>query len=387
MAEGTVTGTGTHTQPRRIGITTGGGDCPGLNAVIRAVVLRASLEGIEVVGIEDGFGGLMTGTGSGVRTLTPREVLPLLDRGGTILGTTNRGDPFSYPGPGGTRVDRSAEVVARARELGLDLVITVGGDGTQRIAYDFDALGLPVIGVPKTIDNDLAATVETFGFGTAVQVVVDALDRLRTTAESHDRIMLLEVMGRDAGWIALHSGIAGGADVVLLPELPYSAQCVAAALRERIRRGHHFSLIVVAEGASAIGEEVATKAAAGTLGGRQAPLLGGAGHRAASQIAALLPDLEYRVTVLGHIQRGGTPTAYDRLLASRLGVAAVEAALRGEHGVLVASFPPDIRTVPLADAVNRVRCVDPEGQLVAHARGLGIEFGDRPPRATAGTSS
>ncbi len=382
MAEGTLTGT--DKKPRRIGITTGGGDCPGLNAVIRAVVLRASLEGIEVVGIEDGFGGLMSGTDSGVRTLTPREVLPLLDRGGTILGTTNRGDPFSYPGPGGARVDRSAEVVARARELGLDLVITVGGDGTQRIAFDFDALGLPVIGVPKTIDNDLAATVETFGFGTAVQVVVDALDRLRTTAESHDRIMLLEVMGRDAGWIALHSGIAGGADVVLLPELPYSAESVAAALRERIRRGHHFSLIVVAEGASAIGEEVATKAAAGTLGGRQAPLLGGAGHRAASQIAALLPDLEYRVTVLGHIQRGGTPTAYDRLLASRLGVAAVEAALRGEHGVLVASFPPDIRTVPLADAVNRVRCVDPEGQLVAHARGLGIEFGDRPPGVSGG---
>jgi len=373
-------------KPRRIGITTGGGDCPGLNAVIRAVVLRAAQEGIEVVGIEDGFGGLMSGTGSGVRLLSPREVLPLLDRGGTILGTTNRGDPFSFPGPEGTRVDRSAEVVAKARELELDLVITVGGDGTQRIAYDFDALGLPVIGVPKTIDNDLAATVETFGFGTAVQVVVDALDRLRTTAESHDRIMLLEVMGRDAGWIALHSGIAGGADVILLPELPYSPESIAAALGERFRRGHHFSLIVVAEGASAIGEGVATQEAAGTLGGRQAPLLGGAGHRAASQIAALLPDLEYRVTVLGHIQRGGTPTAYDRLLASRLGVAAVEAALRGEHGVLVASFPPDIRTVSLADAVNRIRRVDPKGQLVAHARGLGIDLGDRPPRSPVWTS-
>ncbi len=319
---------------------------------------------------------MIPGTGAEVRSLTPREVLPLLDRGGTILGTTNRGDPFSFPAPGGGRVDRSAEVIARARELGLDLLITVGGDGTQRIAHSFDALGLPVIGVPKTIDNDLAATVETFGFGTAVQVVVDALDRLRTTAESHDRIMLLEVMGRDAGWIALHSGIAGGADVILLPELPYSPKHVAAALKKRIARGHHFSLIVVAEGASAIGEGVATQEAAGTLGGRQAPLLGGAGHRAASQIAELLPDLEYRVTVLGHIQRGGTPTAYDRLLASRLGVAAVEAALRGEHGVLMASFPPDIRAVPLADAANRVRGVDPEGQLLAHARGLGIEFGD-----------
>ncbi len=365
--------------PRRIGIATGGGDCPGLNAVIRAVVLRASVAGIEVVGIEDGFGGLLSGTGMGVRVLTPAEVSPLLDRGGTILGTTNRGDPFAFPGPEGALVDRSAEVIARARDLGLELVITVGGDGTQRIAHGLDKLGLPVIGVPKTIDNDLAATIETFGFGTAVQIVVDSLDRLRTTAESHDRIMLLEVMGRDAGWIALHSGIAGGADVILLPEIPYVPERVAEALRLRIAKGHSFALIVVAEGASAVGEGVTTKQVAGATGGRHAPLLGGAAHRAASQIAALLPDHEYRVTVLGHVQRGGTPTAYDRLLASRLGVAAVEAALRHEHGVLVASFPPEIRTVPLADAAHRVRRVDPEGQLVADARGLGIDFGDNPP--------
>ena len=373
--------------PRRIGIATGGGDCPGLNAVIRAVVLRATAVGIEVVGIEDGFGGLLSGTGMGVRVLTPAEVSPLLDRGGTILGTTNRGDPFAFPGPDGEPVDRSAELISRARELGLELVITVGGDGTQRIAYGLDQLGLPVIGVPKTIDNDLAATVETFGFGTAVQVVVDSLDRLRTTAESHDRTMLLEVMGRDAGWIALHAGIAGGADVILLPELPYVPERVAEALRRRVEKGYSFALIVVAEGASAVGESVATKQVAGAIGGRQAPLLGGAAHRAASQIATLLPDHEYRVTVLGHVQRGGTPTAYDRLLASRLGVAAVDAALRGEHGVLVASFPPEIRTVPLADAAQRVRRVDPKGQLVAHARGLGIDFGDNPPNTRAADKS
>ena len=357
---------------RRIGITTGGGDCPGLNAVIRAVVLRAAALGVEVVGVEDGFGGLLEGTGARVRPLRPADVFPLLDRGGTVLGTTNRGDPFAYPAPGGGVVDRSGEVIARARELGIDLMITVGGDGTQRIAAAFDARGLPVIGVPKTIDNDLAATLETFGFGTAVQVVVDALDRLRTTAESHDRIMLLEVMGRHAGWIALHAGLAGGADVILLPELPYDPAAVAAALRRIYASGRHFALIVVAEGAKVRGEDVRTKGVVGAQAGRHAPILGGAAHHAAERLAALLPDLEY----LGHIQRGGTPIAYDRLLASRLGVEAVNAAVRGERGVLVASYPPEIRTVPIADAVGHVRTVDPHGQLIAHTRALGVALGD-----------
>jgi 6-phosphofructokinase len=361
---------------KKIGITTGGGDCPGLNAVIRAVVLRASALGIEVIGIEDGFGGLLHGEPLGARTLTTRDVATILDRGGTILGTTNRGNPFSYPAPGGGLVDRSGEVIDKVRALGIDLVITVGGDGTQEIAAGLDRLGLPVIGVPKTIDNDLAATLETFGFGTAVQVVVDALDRLRTTAESHDRIMLLEVMGRDAGWIALHSGIAGGADVILLPELPYEPKAVAEALTKIYAGGRHFALIVVAEGATIAGEGVVTKTVEGALAGRHAPILGGAAHLAANRLAALMPGLEYRVTVLGHIQRGGTPIAYDRILASRLGVEAVEAAIRGERGVLVASFPPEIRTVPLASAVGRVRTVDTQGQLLAHARALGITFGE-----------
>ncbi|HEY8378373.1 MAG TPA: ATP-dependent 6-phosphofructokinase, partial [Nannocystis sp.] len=293
----------------------------------------------------------------------------------TILGTTNRCSPFAWcEGPGVTR-DRGDEVIARARALGIDLLINVGGDGSQAISLELSRRGLPVIGVPKTIDNDLDATVETFGFGTAVQVVTDALDRLRTTAESHDRTMILEVMGRHAGWIALHSGIAGGADVALIPELPYRPEIVARDLRRSLGEGRHFALVVVAEGAAPVGGEVSTRTVSAGRHG-SASVLGGAGQRVAEELAALMPDLELRVTVLGHIQRGGTPTAYDRLLASRLGVEAVEAALRGEQNVLVSSQPPNITTVPLELAVQKMRAVDPNGQLVAHARGLGISFGD-----------
>lgn len=359
--------------PRKLAISTGGGDCPGLNAVIRAVVLRAHGLGIEVLGVEDGLNGLLVGTRSSVRALTPAEVVPILSRGGTILGTTNRSSPFAFCEPDGSVRDRGDEVVERARELGVDLLINVGGDGSQAISLELMRRGLPVIGVPKTIDNDLDATVETFGFGTAVHVVTDALDRLRTTAESHDRIMILEVMGRHAGWIALHSGIAGGADVVLIPELPYEPDSIVHDLRRIFSAGRHFALIVVAEGVFPRGGELSHK----TVAGGRGTILGGAGQRAAEAIAARLPELELRVTVLGHIQRGGTPTAYDRLLATRLGVEAVDAAVRGERGVLVSSQPPNITTVPLERAVQRMRSVDPQGQLVGHARGLGISFGDR----------
>lgn len=360
---------------RKLAVATGGGDCPGLNAVIRAVVLRAHAAGVEVVGVEDGLNGLLEGTACSVRALTPGEVGPILARGGTIIGTTNRGSPFAWRERGGGVRDRGDEVVARARDLGIDLLINVGGDGSQAISLELQRRGLPVIGVPKTIDNDLDATVETFGFGTAVQVVTDALDRLRTTAESHDRIMILEVMGRHAGWIALHSGIAGGADVIIIPELPYEPGLVARSLQRVLAEGKHFALIVVAEGAFPRGGEVAEKQVAGVVDGH-AKILGGAGQRLAEEVAALLPELEFRVTVLGHLQRGGTPTAYDRLLATRLGVEAVEAALRGEQGVLVSSQPPKICTVPLELAVQKVRSVDPDDQLVAHARGVGIGFGD-----------
>ncbi len=355
---------------RRLAITTGGGDCPGLNAVIRAVVLHAQARGVEVLGIEDGLDGLLPNKPAAVRRLTPAEVWPLLGQGGTILGTTNRGDPFAYIGEDGQPRDYSEQLLARARELGIDLLISVGGDGSQHIGMMLHERGLPVIGVPKTIDNDLEATVETFGFGTAVQIATDALDRLRTTAESHDRIMLLEVMGRDAGWLALHTGMAGGADVILLPELPYDPELMARDLRHKLAGGRRFALIVVAEGAQSLAEHSGPRA-------RGARISGGAAQRAAQHVAAALPDVDLRVTVLGHVQRGGVPTAHDRLLATRLGVEAVEAALRGESGVLVSSQPPDIRVVPLSQAVQRVRRVDPAAQIVAHARALGISFGDR----------
>jgi 6-phosphofructokinase len=357
---------------RRLAINTGGGDCPGLNAVIRAVVMHAHARGVEVLGVEDGLDGLLPNKPAVVRTLTPEELRPLLAQGGTMLGTTNRGDPFAYYNPDdGCVHDLSAALLARVRELGIDLLITVGGDGSQAIGLKLQALGLPVIGVPKTIDNDLDATVETFGFGTAVQVATDALDRLRTTGESHDRVMVLEVMGRDAGWIALHTGMAGGADVILLPELPYETELVARALRRIFAMGRRSALIVVAEGAQARGESDGSPKARG------AKVRAGAAQRAADGIAAAMPGVELRVTVLGHVQRGGIPTAHDRLLATRLGVEAVEAALRGESGVLVSSQPPEIRTVPLASAVQQVRRVEPGAQILGHARALGICFGDR----------
>ena len=357
---------------RRLAINTGGGDCSGLNAVIRAVVMHAHARGIEVLGVEDGLDGLLPNKPAVVRPLTPEQLRPLLAQGGTILGTNNRGDPFAYYNPDdGVVHDLSGALLARARELRIDLLITVGGDGSQAIGLKLQALGLPVIGVPKTIDNDLDATVETFGFGTAVQVATDALDRLRTTGESHDRIMVLEVMGRDAGWIALHTGVAGGADVILLPELPYEPALVARDLRQIFGSGRRSALIVVAEGAQTRSE------GDGGPRARGARIAAGAGQRAADRIAAALPGVDLRVTVLGHVQRGGIPTAHDRLLATRLGVEAVEAALRGESGVLVSSQPPEIRTVPLASAVQRVRRVDPGAQILGHARALGICFGDR----------
>ena len=361
----------TKTRIQRLAINTGGGDCPGLNAVIRAVVLHAHGHGIEVLGVEDGLDGLLPNKPATVRRLTPAEVWPLLPQGGTILGTTNRGDPFAYADDAGVQRDYSAALLERVRELGVDLLITVGGDGSQTIALRLHKLGLPVIGVPKTIDNDLDATVETFGFGTAVQVATDALDRLRTTAESHDRIMVLEVMGRDAGWIALHTGMAGGADVILLPELPYDPALVARGLRKTFASGRRFALIVVAEGAQSRHEHD------GSPRERGARIRGGAAQRAADAIAAALPEVELRVTVLGHVQRGGTPTAHDRLLATRLGVEAVEAALRGESGMLVSSQPPEIRMVPLEQAVQKVRRVEGVAQILGHARALGISFGDR----------
>ena len=351
----------------RVGICTGGGDAPGLNAVIRAFVKHGVREfGWDVVGIEDSFDGLLS---------VPRRLMPLdlrscqglLHRGGTVLGTTNRGDPFAWPGGG----DRSAALAQAARDEGLAGVVVIGGDGTQRIGWRLmQETGLRVVGVPKTIDNDLAATDQTFGFQTAVDIATEALDRLHTTAESHDRVMFLEVMGRDAGHIALHAGISGGADVILLPEIPYDPARVAAKVRARQDVGRPFTLIVVAEGA------LPADASALDAGARKA-LLKRAGGAAALAMSTLEGRIgaEMRHVILGHLQRGGSPVASDRLLATRFGVGAVELVAAGRWGEMVALRGGAIVGVPLAEACASMRMVDPEGPIVACARATGVELG------------
>jgi 6-phosphofructokinase 1 len=295
--------------------------------------------------------------------------------GGTILGTTNRGNPFEWPaeddGPGQTR-DRSDELVARFRELGFDALVAIGGDGSLAIAERLSDKGVSVIGVPKTIDNDVNATVSTFGFDTAVSIATDAIDRVHTTAESHQRVMVLEVMGRHAGWIALHAGISGTADAILMPEIPYDIECVARKIRDREQRGRHFSIVVVAEGAMPHGGTIST---AGPKQAGRAVKLSGAGERVASAIEERTGK-ETRTVVLGHLQRGGVPTTLDRLIALRFGTAAVRALSRGERNVMVAHHPPAVVTVPLADATAGIKRVPLDSDTVLTARSLGICLGD-----------
>ncbi len=357
----------------RIGILTGGGDCPGLNAVIRAVTKHAILHyGWEVVGIEDGFRGLVEKT---TQMLDLNKTRGLLTRGGTILGSTNRANPFKYPvkKPDGAEEirDVSADVVKNLRELGVEALIAVGGDGTMSMARDLGAMGVQVIGVPKTIDNDLAATDYTFGFQTAVEIATEALDRLHTTAESHDRVMLCEVMGRYAGWIALASGLAGGADVILIPEMPYEIDRIVTALHERSRRGISFAIVVVAEGARPAGGQLAVVRAGDPT---QLEKLGGAGDRLARELATRI-DHEVRVTVLGHVQRGGTPSAFDRLLGTRYGVGAVDLVAQGAFGRMVALRGNEIGSVPIGEACGQLKLVSPDGELVRAARVTGVEMG------------
>ncbi|HEX7831639.1 MAG TPA: ATP-dependent 6-phosphofructokinase [Thermoanaerobaculia bacterium] len=350
----------------RIGILTGGGDCPGLNAVIRAAVRTLVREhDIEAVGIQLGFEGLLS---KSIVPLTLDSIRGILPKGGTLLRTTNRGNPFEFPSADGGCVDRSAEVVANIRELGIDGIIAIGGDGTLRIAQRLCDMGIPMVAVPKTIDNDLAATDYTFGFHTAVAVATDAVDRLHTTAESHDRVMILEVMGRNAGWIALYAGIAGGADIILVPEIPYDPQEIVKSIRERSAEGSKFDIIVVAEGAKRIGGEEAYLDKASRR-------LGGIAYQVAADIQAHI-DHEIRVTVLGHIQRGGSPLAFDRILASRFGAMAGELIAKKQFGQMVALRSDEIIAVPIADAVSRPKYVDPDGQMVHTAINLGISFGD-----------
>jgi phosphofructokinase-like protein len=355
---------------RKVGICTGGGDAPGLNAVLRAFVKTVVRGGEwEVIGIEDAFNGLLE-TPHRVQHLDLRSCQGLLHKGGTVLGTTNRGNPFTLKNDDGT-VDRTPSLVAAARELGLEGIVSVGGDGSLGIALRLmRERGLPMIGVPKTIDNDLSATDWTFGFQSAVEVARDALDRLHTTAESHDRVMFLEVMGRDTGHIALHAGIAGGADVILLPEIPWNPELVARKILARRAIGRRFTLVVVAEGA------VPTDLAHLDLRARKQATSaeGGAGALAMKRVGALV-DAEMRLTVLGHLQRGGSPIAFDRILATRLGVGAGELVLAGRWGEMVRIRDDHVGGVPLEEAVAQLRTVDPAGELVRVARATGIEFG------------
>ncbi|HEY9897559.1 MAG TPA: ATP-dependent 6-phosphofructokinase [Pantanalinema sp.] len=360
--------------PKRIAISTGGGDAPGLNAVIRAVTKMAISEyGWEVVGIKDGFDGL----------LKPDHIMPLglddirgiIARGGTILGTTNRGNPFKYPvvEDGQTVLkDVSDQVVQRYHDLGLDALVLIGGDGTLGIGHDLAKKGINLVGVPKTIDNDLNSTDQTFGFDTAVVTATEAIDKLLTTAESHHRVMVLEVMGRTAGWIALKSGMAGAVNVILVPEIPFDMEKVAQAVYERSEAGKSYSIVVVAEGAAPAG--------AGAMYADLDPTknvarLGGVGNWVGAEIIRRT-GLETRVTVLGHLQRGGTPSPYDRILGTRFGVEACRLVHEGKFDQMVCLRAGHVTHVPIAEAIDQLKLIDPNSELVQAARHTGVYFGD-----------
>ena len=357
---------------RRIAVNTGGGDAPGLNAVIRAVVLSAERMGWEVVGIEDSYDGLFRE--NGVVRLDRKAVRGITHLGGTILGTTNRGDPFRWPltAEDGTRTyeDRSDRAVEALREHGIDALIAIGGDGSLAIAQQLADKGVSVVGVPKTIDNDLAATNLTFGFMTAVETATDAIGKLHSTAEAHERVMVVELMGRTAGWISLFAGLAGTADVILIPEIPYDIEAVCRKIEDRYSNGSRFAIVVVAEGASPIdGEPVFQRMADGKT------RLGGVGEQVAEAIHART-GRETRELVLGHLQRGGSPNAYDRLLALRFGTAAVRMVGEGRFGTMVALDPPKVLAVPLRDAIAGTKTVPLDSDVVLTARSLGISLGD-----------
>jgi len=367
----------------RIAISTGGGDAPGLNAVIRAATLAARNRGWDVVGIRDGFNGLLNPdryAGGGVVRLSRQSVRGIVHQGGTIIGTTNRGNPTAYPvqQEDGTwaEVDRTAELVGLFAEHGIDALITVGGDGSMAIADKLHEGGLRLVGVPKTIDNDLDKTTDTFGFDTAVSFASDCIDRLFSTATSHGRILVVEVMGRYAGWIALHAGVASGAHAILIPEIPFALEPVAATIAQREQRGAEFSIVVVAEGAAPPGGAVSVLGKA--VG--QAEKLGGVGEVVAKGLEQLTGK-EARTVVLGHLLRGGTPTAFDRLLGLRFGAAAVRALDDGESGVMVALDPPNVHYVPIREATSRLKSVAIDCDTMLTARDMGISFGDAMPRA------
>ncbi|MFY9911184.1 MAG: ATP-dependent 6-phosphofructokinase [Candidatus Sulfotelmatobacter sp.] len=350
---------------RCIGIGTGGGDAPGLNAVIRAATKAAVIKyGWKVIGIPDGFDGLIWPEKS--FELTLKHVSGILPRGGTILGTTNRGDPFHYKTvENGKEISRdiSGQIIENAKKLGIDAIITIGGDGSQKIGYDLFKKGMKIVGVPKTIDNDLSATQVTFGFDTALHTVTDAIDKIHTTAASHHRVMVVEVMGRDCGWIALEAGIAGGAHVILIPEIPFTVEHVCRHITERDKEGKDFTIVVVAEGVR-LPHEFKENRRASSVGN----LIGNAIARGSNK--------DVRVSVLGHIQRGGSPSPFDRILATRFGVAAVDLIAAGGFGMMVALHGDSIISVDVAHAIGHLKSVDPQGEIVRAARAIGISFGD-----------
>jgi 6-phosphofructokinase 1 len=358
--------------PKTIALLTGGGDAPGLNAVIRAVAKAALAKGWSVLGIEDGFEGLLRD--DGVRPLTLPDVRGILQTGGTILRCSNRGDPFSSPIVGSREsADRSADVLTTVSKLQLDALVVIGGDGSLGIAHRLAKLGVSVVGIPKTIDNDVGGTDVTFGFDTACQTAMEAIDRLHTTAASHQRVMVIEVMGRDAGWIALRAGTSGGGDVILIPEMPFDIEAVCHKIRERREGGSRFSIVVVAEGASPKGggKTVVVGPADSATGVER---LGGVG----AAVARAIEDrtgIECRVTVLGHVQRGGSPTSWDRVLGTRLGVGAVLCVERGLSGVMVGLRGDRILETPLEDAIRDPHRVDPEGDEVQAIEATGVSFG------------
>jgi len=355
---------------RRLGVLTGGGDCPGLNAVIRAVVKGATYNyDTEVVGFNNGFKGLVENDAALISDLA---VSGILNRGGTILGTSNRDNPFDFR-PGGsdyenTGEDRSADALANLDQWGIEALVVIGGDGSLLLAHRFSELGVPILGIPKTIDNDLPATDVTFGFDSAVTTATEAIDKIHTTAESHHRVMVVEVMGRYAGWIALQAGMAGGGDIILIPELPFEYRVIIDKIMERRSRGKKFSIIVAAEGAHPAGDEPVYQEKG------EIKRLGGIGDLVAGEIEKRT-EMESRATVLGHLQRGGSPTSYDRVLATRFGVKAVELFQAGQYDQMVCLRGNQIESVPLAEAVKGTKRVDPDSEQVKAAIAVGTSFG------------
>ncbi len=359
---------------KRIAILTGGGDCPGLNAVIRAVTKKAMFEyGMEVLGIEDGYEGLIENR---FHSLKNADVSGILTLGGTILGTSNKANPYRFMVNQGGKTearDRSKEVLENIKKMDIDCLVCVGGDGTLAVAHKLFKDGVPVVGVPKTIDNDLYGTDITFGFDSAVSVATEGIDRLHTTAQAHHRVMIIEVMGRNAGWIALYSGVAGGGDVILIPEIPYDLDKIIKKLEERSKIGKRFSIIVVAEGAKPQGGDVVIKR---IIKDSAEPIrLGGIGFVLANQIEQAT-GLEARAVVLGHLQRGGSPTAFDRVLATRLGTKAVDMIMKKEFGFMVGVRCDGLVNIPLAEVAKGARLVPLDHPLIHSARAVGTCFGD-----------